>query len=139
MQTPGRKVAVVGMGGAFPGCSDLTDFSEKLFSNKSLIREWDKAVAYGKNVRSTVSGFITEEEMGLDVIYSSLVDNNYPETYIDKLNRIPYGNLATADVGSIWAMLGTLDAIKMAGWTDEEVQSEQTGVVMGSGGSGNVI
>ncbi|HEY4323257.1 MAG TPA: beta-ketoacyl synthase N-terminal-like domain-containing protein [Mucilaginibacter sp.] len=139
MQIPGRKVAVVGMGGAFPGCSDLADFSDKLFSNKSLIREWDKAIAYGKNVRSTVSGFITEEEMGLDVIYSSLVDNNYPETYIDKLNRIPYGNLATADVGSIWAMLGTLDAIKMAGWTDGEVQSEQTGVVMGSGGSGNVI
>ncbi|HEY2583789.1 MAG TPA: beta-ketoacyl synthase N-terminal-like domain-containing protein [Mucilaginibacter sp.] len=139
MQTPGRKVAVVGMGGAFPGCSDLADFSGKLFSNQSLIREWDKAIAYGKNVRSTVSGFITEEEMGLDVIYSSLVDNNYPETYIDKLNRIPYGNLATADVGSIWAMIGTLDAIKMAGWTDTEVQSEQTGVVMGSGGSGNVI
>jgi 3-oxoacyl-[acyl-carrier-protein] synthase-1 len=139
MQMPGRKVAVVGMGGAFPDCSDLTDFSTKLFSNKSLIREWDKAIAYGKNIRSSVSGFITEEEMGLDVIYSSLADNNYPETYIDKLNRISDGNLATADIGCIWAMLGSLDAIKMAGWTNKEVQSEQTGVIMGSGGAGNAI
>src|SRR5260370_10710862 len=117
MQMPCRKVAVVGMGGAFPDCSDLTDFSEKLFSNKSLIREWDKAIAYGKNIRSSVSGFITEEEMGLDVIYSSLADNNYPETYIDKLNRIPDGNLATADIGCIWPMFGSLDAIKIAVWT----------------------
>jgi 3-oxoacyl-[acyl-carrier-protein] synthase I len=134
----GRKVAVVGMGGAFPACKDINDFSTKLFSNQSLIRSWDQALAYGKNIRSSVSGFITEQEMGLEVVYSSLAEN-YPETYIDTLNRIPDTNLATADVGCIWAMLGTLDAIKMAGWTDEEVQSEQTGVVIGSGGAGNVI
>jgi 3-oxoacyl-[acyl-carrier-protein] synthase-1 len=139
MQIPGRKVAVVGMGGAFPTCTGLPDFSNKLFANQSLIREWDKALAYGKNIRSSVSGFITEEEMGLEAIYSPLAENNYPETYIDKLNRIPDGNLATADIGCIWAMLGTREAIKMAGWDNKEVQSEQTGVVIGSGGAGNVI
>ena len=139
MQIPGRKVAVVGMGGAFPTCTGLGDFSKKLFANQSLIREWDKALAYGKNIRSSVSGFITEEEMGLEAIYSPLAENNYPETYIDKLNRIPDGNLSTADIGCIWAMLGTQDAIKMAGWDAREVQSEQTGVVIGSGGAGNVI
>jgi 3-oxoacyl-[acyl-carrier-protein] synthase I len=139
MQTQGRRVAVVGMGGAFPTCTGLADFSNKLFSGKSLIREWDTALAHGKNIRSTVSGFITEEEMDLEPIYSSLASNNYPETYVDKLGRIPDGNLATADVGSIWAMLGSLDAIKMAGWSTAETQSEQTGVIIGSGGAGNII
>ena len=82
MELKGRNVAVVGMGGAFPTCSDLNDFSDKLFSNKSLIREWDTATAHGKNIRSTVSGFITEAEMNLEAIYSTHVVN-YPETYID--------------------------------------------------------
>ena len=134
----GRKVAVVGMGGAFPACENLDDFSRKIFADQSLIRSWDQALAHGKNIRSSVSGYITEQEMNIDVIYSSLAAN-YPETYVDTLDRIPPANLATADVGSIWAMLATLDAIKMAGWSDVETQSEQTGVVIGSGGAGNVI
>ena len=134
----GRKVAVVGMGGAFPICTSLDDFSNKLFSNQSLIREWDTATARGKQIRSTVSGYITEEEMNLQAIYSTLAEN-YPEVYIDLLNRIPDANLATADIGSIWAMLGSIDAIKMAGWSEEETRSEGTGVVVGSGGGGHVI
>jgi 3-oxoacyl-[acyl-carrier-protein] synthase-1 len=138
MQVSGRKVAVVGMGGAFPDCTDILDFSEKLFAGKSLIREWDKALAHGKNIRSVVSGFITEAEMNLEAIYSTLAVD-YPETYIDKLERIPDANLSTADIGSIWSMLGSLDAIKMAGWTDGETQSENTGVIIGSGGAGHVI
>ena len=138
MQAAGRKVAVVGMGGAFPTCSNLDDFSNKLFSNQSLIRQWDKAAAYGKQVRSVVSGYITEEEMGLEAVLAPIAEA-YPETYIDTLCRIPDANLATADVGSIWAMLGALDSIKMAGWTAKETQSEQTGVIVGSGGAGNLI
>ena len=134
----GRKVAVVGMGGAFPTCSSLTDFSDKLFSNQSLIREWDVAMARSKQIRSTVSGFISESEMDLEAIYSPLSET-YPEVYIDLLKRIPEINLSTADIGSIWAMLGSLDAIKMAGWTDAETQSEATGVLVGSGGGGHVI
>lgn len=131
-------MAIVGMGGAFPNCKDLNDFKAKLFKGESLVRDWDLALAHGKNIRSTVSGFITEEEMGLEAIYSTLAEN-YPETYIDTLGRIPDGNLATADVGSIWAMLGAQEAIKMAGWTKPETESEQTGVVIGSGGAGHVI
>jgi 3-oxoacyl-[acyl-carrier-protein] synthase-1 len=138
MQSQGRKVAVIGMGGAFPTCSGLADFNEKLFSNKSLIREWDEAVAYGKQIRSTACGFIREAEMGLEPIFSTIVEN-YVETYIDKLERIPDANLATADIGSIWAMLGALDAIKMAGWTIGETESEQTGVVIGSGSAGQIL
>ena len=133
-----RKVAIVGMGGAFPDCADIAGFNEKLFAGKSLIREWDKAVAFGKQIRSTVAGFITEEEMNLEPVYSSLAVN-YPETFIDKLNRIPDINLATSDIGSIWAMLGAQDSIKMAGWTTEETESEQTGVIVGSGGAGHEI
>ncbi|HWZ15674.1 MAG TPA: beta-ketoacyl synthase N-terminal-like domain-containing protein [Mucilaginibacter sp.] len=133
-----RKVAVVGMGGVFPCCSDLADFNDKLFSDKSLIREWGVALSHGKNIRSTVSGFITEAETGLKAVYSTLAEG-YPETYIDTLGRIPDGNLATADLGSIWAMFGALDAIKMAGWNQSETQSEQTGVIVGSGGAGHVI
>ncbi|MFC5284592.1 beta-ketoacyl-[acyl-carrier-protein] synthase family protein [Pedobacter alpinus] len=138
MELGGRKVAVVGMGGAFPTCSSLNDFSDKLFTNQSLIREWDVAVARGKQIRSTVSGFITEAEMNLEAIYSPLSDT-YPEVYSDLLKRIPEINLSTADMGSVWAMLGSLDAIKMAGWTTQETQSEGTGVVVGSGGGGHVI
>lgn len=138
MVSTDRKVAVVGMGGAFPTCSSLDDFSEKLFSNQSLIREWDVAIARGKQIRSSVSGFITEAEMNLQAIYSSIAED-YPEVYIDLLNRIPDVNLATADIGSIWAMLGSLDAIKMAGWTTQETQSEGTGVIVGSGGGGHVV
>jgi 3-oxoacyl-[acyl-carrier-protein] synthase-1 len=135
---PGRKVAVVGMGGAFPTCTDLPEFSSKLFDNKSLIRTFDDAMAYEKQVRSKVSGFITEPEMNLEVIWDSM-EGTFPETYIDKLNRIPDGNLATSDIGSIWSMFATQNAIKMAGWTTDLVQSEQTGVVIGSGGSAGAI
>jgi len=135
---PGKKVAVVGMGGAFPTCKDLSEFSSKLFANKSLIRTFDDAMVYEKQVRSTVSGFITENEMDLDIIWDSFGEN-YPETYVDRLDRLPAGNLATADVGSIWSMLATQNAIKMAGWSTDLVQSERTGVVIGSGGSNNVI
>jgi 3-oxoacyl-[acyl-carrier-protein] synthase I len=134
----GRKVAVVGMGGAFPTCTGLDDFRDKIFANQSLIREWPEVLKYDKKIRSTVAGFITEAEMDLEIIYSTLLQN-YPETYVDKKNRIPNINLATADIGSIWAMLGTQDAIKMAGWSNEETQSENTGVVIGSGAGGNVI
>ncbi|MBS1525250.1 MAG: beta-ketoacyl synthase [Bacteroidetes bacterium] len=138
MPAQGRKVAVVGMGGAFPTCSGLQDFNDKLFSNQSLIREWDKALAYQKQLRSVVSGYITEDEMDLEMVTAPFAEN-YPETYIDKLGRIPDANLSTADLGSIWAMLGARDAVNMAGWSEKEVQSGQTGVVAGSGGSGNLI
>lgn len=138
MIVAGRKVAVVGMGGVFPTCANLEEFSEKLFSNQSLIREWNQATARGKQVRSTVAGFVTEAEMNLEPVYSTIVEN-YPEVYIDLLNRIPDANLSTADIGSIWAMLGSLDAIQMAGWKTEETQSEGTAVVVGSGGGGHEI
>ncbi|TKC00277.1 beta-ketoacyl synthase [Pedobacter cryophilus] len=138
MNMKGRKVAVVGMGGVFPDCKDLLDFEQKLFSNQSLIRSWDKPLSYGKQVRSSVAGYITEAEVNLEPVTSSLVEG-YPESYIDLLNRIPDRNLATADIGSIWAMLSSIDAIKMAGWNNSEVESEQTGVVVGSGSCGNEI
>ena len=138
MPVQGRKVAIVGMGGAFPAASGLKDFSDKLFANQSLIREWDKAAAFGKQVRSVVSGYITEEEMDLEAVYAPIAEN-YPETYIDKLGRIPDANLSTADIGSVWAMIAAQDAVKMAGWSVSETQSEQTGVVVGSGGAGNLI
>lgn len=138
MELQGRKVAVVGMGGVFPTCTKLDDFADKLFSNQSLIREWDQAKHYGKQVRSNVSGYISIEEMHLEAIYSTHVEG-YPEAYIDHLNRIPHTHLATADVGSIWAMLAASDAIKMAGWQEADIQSELTGVVVGSGGSGTEI
>jgi len=138
MQVIGRKVAVVGMGGAFPTCKNLDEFDSKLFSNQSLIREWDLALQYNKQIRSTVSGFITEDEMDLEAVLAPIVER-YPETYIDKLGRIPDGNLSTADLGSIWTMLGAQEAVKMAGWTTKETQAEETGVVVGSGGAGNQI
>jgi 3-oxoacyl-[acyl-carrier-protein] synthase-1 len=138
MQAAGRKVAVVGMGGAFPTCTGLDDFSNKLFSNQSLIRQWDRAVSYSKQLRSFVCGYITEEEMGLEAVLAPIAEA-YPETYIDTLGRIPDANLATADMGSVWAMIGALESIKMAGWSTKETQSDQTGVVVGSGGAGNLI
>ncbi len=133
-----RKVAVVGIGGVFPTCKDINEFKTKLFDNKSLIRRWEDAVQYGKKIRSTVAGYITPEEIGLEVVPSTLLEN-YPDFYRDTLNRIPNENLATADIGSIWAMLGTQEAIKMSGWKDQEIQSELTGVVVGSGGGGHEI
>ena len=138
MQVAGRKVAVVGMGGAFPTCSSLDQFDQKMFSNQSLVREWDLAIQYNKQIRSTVSGFITEEEMGLEAVWAPITEK-YPETYIDTLGRIPDGNLSTADMGSIWAMIGAQESAKMAGWTKSEIESELTGVVVGSGGAGNQI
>ena len=68
MDTTGRRVAIVGMGGAFPNCTDLNDFNRKLFAGESLIRDWPEALAHGKNIRSTISGYITEAEMGLEPI-----------------------------------------------------------------------
>ncbi len=138
MGVPGRKVAVVGMGGVFPGCENLGAFNEKMFTGKSLIREWPAAAVYHKQIRSVVSGYITEEESGLEAIYPTSL-SDYPETYIDHRGRVPDINLSTADLGSIWAMTGSLESIKMAGWTNAETESEQTGVVVASGGGGNVI
>jgi len=85
-----------------------------------------------------VSGYITEAEMDLEAVEAPIAEH-YPETYIDLLGRIPDANLSTADMGSIWAMLGAQDAVKMAGWAPNEIQSEQTGVIVGSGGAGNPI
>jgi 3-oxoacyl-[acyl-carrier-protein] synthase-1 len=138
MIATGRRVAIVGMGGAFPTCADLTDFNKKIFEGQSLIREWPTAIAYNKQVRSVVSGYITEAEMNLQTIYADY-ETEWPETYVDLLGRIPDRNLVTADVGSIWAMIASLDAIKMAGWTTAETESENTGVVVASGGSSSVI
>jgi 3-oxoacyl-[acyl-carrier-protein] synthase-1 len=138
MSVTGRKVAVVGMGGAFPTCTDLDDFDKKLFGGESMIREWPKAVAYDKQIRSIVAGYITEAEMNLEAIHP-VQDSEYPETYVDLLGRIPDLNLATADLGCVWAMLGAQESIKMAGWSKAETESEQTGVVIASGGGGNVI
>lgn len=133
-----RKVAIVGMGGVFPNCKDIGEFSDKLFSNKSLIRTWDEALKHGKQIRSTVCGFSSLEECGLEEVPSEMVEN-YPEIYRDKLDRIPVQNLSTADLGSIWAMLATQDAIKMSGWEEKEIRSANTGVVVGSGAGGTEI
>lgn len=133
-----RQVAIVGMAGVFPTCDGLENFADKLFTNQSLIRNWELASSFGKNIRSTVSGFIEPKEVNLEIILSTLV-KDYPETYIDHLSRIPAMNLATADMGSIWAMIASLDAIKMAGWNEKEVQSDRTGVIIGSGGAGNNV
>ena len=137
MITP-RKVAIVGIGGVFPACSDIGEFSRKMFSGQSLVREWDEATSHGKKVRSTVSGYVSLAECGLEAIPSSILVN-YPEFFRDTLERIPPENLATADLGSIWAMLASKDAIGMSGWTDREVRSELTGVVIGSGAGGNEV
>jgi 3-oxoacyl-[acyl-carrier-protein] synthase-1 len=134
----GRKVAIVGMGGAFPDCADITEFDKKIFTGQSLVREWPEAVKYNKQIRSMVSAYISDDDLGLEPIYQ-VAGYDWPETFVDSLNRIPAINLATSDLGSIWAMLGALDSIKMAGWTDSETQSEKTGVVIASGGGGHVI
>jgi 3-oxoacyl-[acyl-carrier-protein] synthase I len=133
-----RKVAVVGMGGLFPHCKSIGEFRQKMFSNQSLIRKWPAAEQYEKNLRSKVAGFITYEEAGLEVMKSTIL-HEYPEYYKDVLNRIPPKNLATADVGSIWAMLGALDCIQEAQWTEAMVQSPATGIVVGSAAGGHEI
>jgi 3-oxoacyl-[acyl-carrier-protein] synthase-1 len=138
MPVNGRKVAIVGMSGAFPDCADLSEFNKKIFAGTSLIREWPKAVEYNKQVRSMVAGYITEYDLGIEPIYP-VAGYEYPETFIDTLGRIPDINLSTADLGSVWAMLGALESIEMAGWTKEETQSDKTGVVVASGGGGHVI
>ena len=133
-----RKVAIVGMGGIFPTCKDIDEFSTKIFSNQSCIREWDQAKSRGKKIRSAVSGYVTLEEAGLEEIQSSILQD-YPEFYKDTRERIPASNLSTADIGSIWSMFATQDAISMSGWSEKEVQSEQTGVIIGSGAGGNEV
>ncbi len=138
MPIQGRKVAIVGMGGAFPDCADLAVFDKKIFTGQSLIREWPKAVEFQKQIRSTVSGYIDDNDLGLEPIYY-VEGYDWPETFVDTLGRIPDINLSTADLGSVWAMLGSLESIRMAGWTKTETQSERTGVVIASGGAGNVI
>lgn len=134
----GRKVAVVGMGGSFPDCADINEFDQKIFSGQSLIREWSKATEREKQIRSKVAGYINDNDLGIEPIY--LVEGyDWPETFVDTRGRIPDINLSTADLGCVWAMNGALDSIEMAGWTKEETQSEMTGVVVASGGGGNVI
>src|SRR3984885_10869355 len=108
MQAGGRKVAVVGMGRAFPTCKNIEEFGDKLFSNQRLVREWPKALEHKKQIRSTVSGYITEDEMDLEAILAPIADA-FTEMYIDKLGRIPDATLAAAEMESIGGMLGALD------------------------------
>ncbi|MBD3748311.1 MAG: beta-ketoacyl-[acyl-carrier-protein] synthase family protein [Sphingobacteriales bacterium] len=138
MISKGRKVVVTGFGGVFPTCKSSEEFAQKLFNNQSLIRRWDKAMSYGKQIRSVMSAYIDPLENDIEPIYNPYTED-YPEIFVDHLNRIPPNNLATADLGSIWAMLATQDAIKMAGWTHKETTSEQTGVVMSSASGGNEV
>ena len=89
-------------------------------------------------MRSTISGYVSVDECGLEAIQSTIL-TNYPEIFKDKHNRIPIENLSTADLGSIWAMLGAQDAIKMSGWEEKEIRNENTGVIVGSGAGGNEV
>jgi 3-oxoacyl-[acyl-carrier-protein] synthase I len=133
-----RSVAVVGMAGIFPTCNSLDEFADKLFTNQSLIRRWDEAAQLGKQMRSHVSGFVTLEEAGLYAQWSKHAPL-YAETYLDTKERIPYEHLATADIGSIWAMLSSMEAVKMSGWQPNELTSERTGITIGSGGGGHAV
>ncbi len=133
-----RRVAIIGMDGIYPTCKDTEVFKEKIFSNQSLLRSWDIVEKYGSRIRSKVAGYIKPEENGLkEVLAEGLKD--YPEYYEDTLERIPKSNLATADIGSIWAMLSTQNVLNQTGWNKNEVQSEKTGVIVGSGGSSSKI
>lgn len=138
MTNTNRKVAIVGMGGVFPNCKSLLDFKQRLFAGESLIREWEETQLYGKSFRSKVSGFINPSDIGIETVYCPTVED-YPREYIDTLNRIPPNHMATADMSSIASMLSALDAIEMAGWTESEIQSEQTGVAIGTNNGGHVL
>ncbi|MEO0340056.1 MAG: beta-ketoacyl synthase N-terminal-like domain-containing protein, partial [Bacteroidota bacterium] len=76
---------------------------------------------------------------GSDLERSSSAGNDYPEIYYDQQERIPYVHLATADIGSIWAMLAAQEAVRQAQWESKEVQSPRTGVSIGSGSGGHVV
>ncbi|MBB2146972.1 beta-ketoacyl synthase [Pedobacter sp. LMG 31464] len=138
MVSPNRKVAIVGIGGVFPNCKDLSDFKQRLFAGESFIREWDETLLYGSSFRSKVSGFIDPKDISIETAYCSVVEG-YAREYIDTLNRIPAGNMATSDMSAIGSMLGALGAIEMAGWTESEIQSEQTGVVIGTNNGGHAL
>lgn len=133
-----KKVAVVGMGGIFPTCKSTDDFADKLFTDQSLIRRWEDVAQLGKQVRSYVSGYVTLAEADLSVQWLKSIPG-YPETYLDLKERIPYENMATADIGSIWAMLSSQEAIKISGWQKHEIESERTGIAIGSGGGGHAV
>ena len=133
-----NKVAIVGMDGVFPFCKDIQEFEEKIFNNKSLIRNWDILDSYDKKIRTKVAGYATPEETGFRKFSNGLPDN-YPMDLEDINGIIPNTNLATSDLGSAWAMKASLGAIKDAGWTKNEVESEQTGVVIGTGGGGQEV
>ena len=133
-----NNVAIVGMDGVFPHCKDLQEFEEKLFNNKSLIREWDIVTSHEKKIRTKVSGYATPEETGFRQFFNGLSDQ-YPMDLEDINGLIPNINLATSDLGSAWAMKASLGAIKDAGWSKEEVESEHTGVVIGTGSGGQEV
>lgn len=133
-----NKVAIVGMDGVFPNCKDLNEFEDKIFNNRSLIREWDVIASYEKRIRTKVAGFITPEESGFNQVSNGLPPE-YPKELEDATGLIPGGNLATSDLGSAWAMKASLGAIKMAGWAKSEVESDQTGVVIGTGTGGQEV
>lgn len=132
-------MAVVGYGGVFPNCKDTVEFKEKMFSDQSLIRTWPESTRMGKQTRSKVSGYVSLEEQFLEAKINPMRESQYPDTYIDKLNRIPDKTLSTCDVSSIWAILSARAAIKMSGWKTDQIQSERTGVVLGSATGGYEI
>ena len=133
-----RKVAIVGMDGVFPNCADIQEFEKKIFNNESLIRQWDLLTSYDKRIRTKVSGYATPEESGFREVPNGL-SNAHPKDFEDISGRIPNANLATSDLGSAWAMKASLGAIESAGWSTSEVRSEDTGVVIGTGGGGQEV
>lgn len=133
-----RKVAVVGIAGTFPTCESLAVFEEKVFSDQSLIRTWPEAVAFDKKMRSQISGFVLPEESGIEPVISTTL-RDYPEFYRELSGRISAEKSATADMPSLWCMQGALEAIDRAGWSEADVQSKRTGVILGSAGGGNAV
>ncbi len=131
-------VAIVAMDGQFPNCENFEEFEEKIFSNKSLIREWTDLDQYENRFRSRVSGYITLEESEIEEVKSKKIED-FPECYLDLSGEIPTVYQLTSGIGSIWSMRSSLRLIEKAGWETDEVQSERTAVLIAPSSSMNKI
>ncbi|MCG8476580.1 MAG: hypothetical protein MI784_14020 [Cytophagales bacterium] len=121
-----EKIAVIGMGGLFPGSATLDEFWKNLLENRDLVSQSDDEV-FG----ASPSVFYDEEKGKLDKCYAlrgGYVKNFQfdPEGY-----QLPAELLEKQDSQFKWSLYVAQEALKHSGyWKNEKLES--CGVILGN-------
>ncbi|KFE69525.1 beta-ketoacyl synthase N-terminal-like domain-containing protein [Hyalangium minutum] len=121
---PAEPIAIVGLGGVFPGAEN----AEQLWSN--LLAK-HCAIGAIPPERAETARYLDPARKSKVRPYTnlagSIVDGSWPQERV----RLPPEAVAQIDRGQSWTMKAALQALDDAGWRPGGVDSQQVGVAMG--------